>query len=222
MTLNGDVRIRPSSHAKVGMTFNRLTCDSVFWKDGATTAYGRFTCKCGKPYEGKLANVINGNTKSCGCLGAEALAARNVKHGMARTKIYDIWSAMMSRCHNPSNKRYRDYGGRGITVTEEWHQFSKFYSDMGERPVGKSLDRMDNSVGYSKENCTWVTSEDQASNKRNNRRLTAFGLTTLITWWGKLIGVSSSSLNSLLKSHHMEDIVMQKIGQEGVDYLCLR
>ena len=73
MTRIGDARIRASSHAKVGMKFNRLTCNSVFWKDGANSVYGRFTCECGKNYEGMLARVLSGNTKSCGCIGQEGV-----------------------------------------------------------------------------------------------------------------------------------------------------
>lgn len=222
MVTNGDERIRKASRGKVGLKFNQLTCLSVFWDATSNSTHGRFLCDCGNHYSIRLAAVISGNTKSCGCLAKSILESRNIKHGMARTKIYSIWADMLGRCHRPSHKKYRDYGGRGITVAAEWHNFERFYADMGERPEGKSLDRIKNHLGYCKTNCRWATNAQQATNKRNNRWIDAFGLHLPITWWGKLIGVGSSNLNQRLKKLDMEDIVYQQVGQAGVDYICAR
>ena len=88
------------------------------------------------------------------------------KHGMNKTTTYRIWSGMLSRCYNEKVKIYKYYGGRGITVCNEWHEFINFYNDMGERPLKLQLDRIDNDKGYFKENCRWVTSkENNPSNK---------------------------------------------------------
>jgi hypothetical protein len=91
---------------------------------------------------------------------------------MADTSEYDIWAAMIQRATNPKNARYADYGGRGIGVCERWLEFTNFYADMGPRPDGKSLDRVNNDLGYSPENCRWATWVEQRHNQRPHRRRT--------------------------------------------------
>lgn len=87
-------------------------------------------------------------------------------HGMAGTPIYQIWASMIQRCTNSKDKDYKDYGARGITVCKEWLKFEAFFSDMGHRPEGRSLDRRENDKGYSKDNCRWATAVEQANNRR--------------------------------------------------------
>jgi hypothetical protein len=84
-----------------------------------------------------------------------------------RDRLYWIWSAMLDRCRNSKNTAYANYGGRGIAVCERWVRFENFKSDMGDRPEGKSLDRINNDLGYSPENCRWVSRQEQNSNRRN-------------------------------------------------------
>lgn len=90
------------------------------------------------------------------------------KHGMIKTPEYASWESMRDRCNNPKSHAWRLYGARGIKVCPEWDNFSKFYEDMGKRPKGHSLDRIDNSKGYSKENCRWATQKMQCNNRRGN------------------------------------------------------
>jgi hypothetical protein len=97
-----------------------------------------------------------------------------LKHGYAQTgmkhPLYTIWSAMKDRCHNPNNKQYADYGGRGITVCDRWrNSFPNFLEDMGERPEGLTLERSDNDGNYEPSNCVWETRKKQAENRRNTR-----------------------------------------------------
>lgn len=91
-------------------------------------------------------------------------------HGKYNTKTYQCWADMKGRCANQNNRSYVNYGGRGITVCERWLSFTNFLSDMGERPEGLSLERMDNDAGYSPENCKWATRSEQNKNKRYSSR----------------------------------------------------
>lgn len=91
------------------------------------------------------------------------------KHGMCNTVEYQCWRAFKNRCMNSKNIQYKDYGGRGITVSEQWLEFENFYRDMGNRPPNHQIDRIDNNKGYSKENCRWVERKINCRNKRNNK-----------------------------------------------------
>lgn len=123
-----------------------------------------------------------------------------VKHGMAHTPIYRLWRAMHNRCKNPNVAAYPDYGGRGIVVCERWQEFENFFADMGERPEGMSLDRIDNDGPYSPENCRWATRFEQAHNKRNLHLVTAFGRTQTISDWSRETGVKLGTIWQRLAS----------------------
>ena len=119
-------------------------------------------CDCGKESVVWGGNLRRGLTKSCGC--AQALP----RHGMARTAIYKAWHGMLQRCDNPSHGAYKHYGGRGISVCHRWRDFSNFIEDMGVRPDGLELDRIDNDGNYCKENCRWVTHKVNCQNTRRS------------------------------------------------------
>jgi hypothetical protein len=106
---------------------------------------------------------------------------------------------MLSRCYNPRFEKYSSYGARGIRVCDRWrHDFSAFLSDMGERPAGMSLDRIDNDGHYSPENCRWATAEEQQANKRNTVRVTHEGRTLPLAEWSRETGINYSALRQRL------------------------
>ncbi len=149
---------------KKGDKFNFLTAIKFKHKNKNYQQYWIFRCDCGKEKIINISSVKMGKTKSCGCLHKKILTT----HGMYGTRTYTSWVAMKERCFNPNNKRYKDYGGRGITVCPRWLKFENFFEDMGDRPQGKTLDRKNNDKGYCKSNCRYATPTEQNNNKRNN------------------------------------------------------
>lgn len=120
------------------------------------------------------------------------------KHGHARkgakTATYRSWISMWARCTDKRHRYYADYGGRGIKVCARWKRFESFLADMGERPKGKTLNRVDNNKGYSKGNCKWATWIEQHNNRRDNRMLTFKGRTQPVAAWARELGVRYSTV----------------------------
>ena len=112
---------------------------------------------------------------SCGCIWREVITATKKTHGMTGTRIYRLWSMMLDRCRNPNSDYYSNYGGRGIAVCDRWQSFENFYKDMGDRPAGKTLERVDNDGPYAPWNCEWASCQVQARNKRKQSVLEGIG-----------------------------------------------
>lgn len=125
-------------------------------------------CECGR-YKTVAIGALHlglGGTKSCGCL-----LGRQPVHGMTNTSIHSRWCSIHARCYNPRKVNFKSYGGRGITVCERWHDFTLFYQDMGEPPFdGAQIDRIDSDLGYSPENCRWLSASENSSRSSEVRR----------------------------------------------------
>lgn len=129
-------------------------------------------CDCGIVKVIRRTDFVSGATRSCGCLRKEQASARSITHGLSKHPIYQTWQTMIQRCYNKKAHSYPWYGEIGVTVCDRWrYSFENFLADMGERPVGESLDRIDVYGNYEPGNVRWANSEMQAANKRELKRI---------------------------------------------------
>lgn len=150
-------------------------------------------CSCGTRVVVGGSELRTGNTRSCGCYKKDYLSVypANVKHRLTKSSEYETWKKLRSRCTDQTDPRYKDYGGRGITVCDHWdHSFKAFYEDVGPRPPGLTLERVDNNKGYSPDNCVWATRTRQQRNRRNTVFVNFKGQPTPITAVMEQMGLS--------------------------------
>ena len=185
---------------ETGNRYGRLTVLEFAGIEKRKHALWRCRCDCGNEIVVQGKNLRSGNTKSCGCLNAdkskERIVAFNTKHGKTHDPLFRRWSNMLTRCENPNAINYADYGGRGITVCEEWHDFQTFYDwamSSGYEP-GLTIDRVDNGKGYSPDNCRWATSREQAENRRSTRLFEFNGETHCLSKWARMFCVDPTNL----------------------------
>jgi hypothetical protein len=173
--------------ASVNLTGERF--GSLIAESPARTRSGRrgwvCRCDCGRRITVDQSNLKSGNTKSCGCMKSTMCSDANVTHRKSRTLVYGIWCRMIARCCNPKSSGFSSYGAKGITICDRWRQsFEAFLTDMGERPsTSHVIDRIDNSKGYSPENCRWADPKMSSRNRKGRTLLTAFGETKPLFDW---------------------------------------
>lgn len=191
-----------------GQRFGRLTAVSR----GGSKIYGgqRFTtwicvCDCGASTTVVMRSLVTGTTRSCGCLGIES----RITHGRWGTPTHHTWHSMVARCTNPKSPSYRWYGALGIVVCAEWMTFDGFLSDMGERPKGTTLDRIDVNGHYQRDNCRWADVKQQARNKTTNVNITYGGETFCVSEWAERLGVKPRALMSRLDMGWTHDRVIE-------------
>lgn len=197
------MRIKLDNRAKMptraeelsGQRFGKLTVVERMYTN-SPRAFWLCECECGNTTTARADHLKSGRTTSCGCI--------RTKHGDKRRgkteRLYRIWCAMKNRCYEKSYRQFKNYGGRGITVCEEWKNYAVFkeWSFANGYRDELSIDRIDVNGNYEPSNCRWATQEEQANNKRQNRRETFNGETHTVAEWAKIYGVKYSTLRSRL------------------------
>ena len=185
---------------ELGDKFNKLEFLEKLRTDSHGRVYSKFKCDCGNVKNIREDCVKSGNTKSCGCYYRSEERIYK-KHGMHMTDTYKIWSGMKRRCNDKNGKKAHLYALKGISYDSSWEQFEAFFNDMGERPSGMSLERIDGNKGYSKKNCCWATPKQQASNTVRNRYLVFNGERKTITQWAEHLGIKPNTLLYRIRRH---------------------
>lgn len=190
-----------------GKRFGKLLVSNYsFSYKGAV--YWQCKCDCGNDFDAKSKYLLNGDTKSCGCLISEILNKRNTKHSLSSTPEYKIWKLIKARCYNPNSTFYEHYGGRGIKMFEAWiNNFESFIQHIGYRPTPfHSVERIKNDIGYFPGNLKWATKKEQASNKRTNRIIEYNGEKLILQQWADKFNTPVSTLHSRLKVNDIKTV----------------
>ncbi len=187
-----------------GETFGRLTAHNVIGRNKHNQLLWRCTCECGTEKAVLGMCLRRGEIQSCGCYHKERTSAVHTKHGKTRTPIYAVWRSMMQRCYDKNSHAYNRYGGRGINVCPEWQSFEGFYKDMGDRPEGKSLERINNDGDYAPENVIWADAKAQARNRRSTVFIEHNGERKSLAEWSELSGVKLQTLWARIFKHGLD------------------
>jgi hypothetical protein len=181
---------------KIDMINKQFGKLKVLAEDGHLGGFLAFKClcECGSTTTVRGSSLRSGNTTSCGCVHKTMVGNLNKKHGLKHTAEYSVWQNMITRCTNSNTNFFYRYGGRGIEVSDEWRDFEKFYADMGNRPNGMTLERIDNNGSYSKENCRWATLKEQARNTRRTKLVEHNGKTQCLKDWANEVGIVYNTL----------------------------
>jgi hypothetical protein len=149
-----------------GRHFGRLTVTAAYRRNSHRHTEWRCVCHCGTETWARLSDLRTGHTQSCGCFARERSTTHGHKRGGTASPTYISWNDMITRCTCVTTGNYAAYGGRGITVCDRWQRFENFLADMGERPAGRSIDRINNAENYEPLNCRWATPKEQRANQR--------------------------------------------------------
>ena len=183
----------------IGQKYGRLLVISEAGRDKQQRVKWLCRCDCGTEKIVHGGDLRIGHTKSCGCLNRELASERNTTHGLCRTPDYKAWFAAKSRCTNPNDKHWVDYGGRGIEF--KFPDFETFLSHIGPKPSkAHTLDRIDNNGHYEPGNIRWALREAQARNRRSNRLITYQGETLCMAEWAEKFGLTRDLISYRIRA----------------------
>lgn len=168
-----------------GKVFGSLTVISKN-SSGSGTVFWNCKCKCGKTIQVSTGRLNSGNVTSCGCSKRNRIIEQNTTHGLANTRLYKIWCGMKKRCFNKNSQSYNNYGGRGISICNEWiNNFQAFYDWSISNGYSENLtiERINVNGNYCSDNCRWVTLKEQTKNQRKTIRYTLFGIEKPLIEW---------------------------------------
>jgi hypothetical protein len=209
----------------VGSHFGRLTLLAVgeertVGQKGRHARFCPFRCDCGQEILLRWDDVRSGRTMSCGCHRSNASAERRRTHGDSTAQLYKCWRGMCERCTYARHRDYKNYGGRGITVCDEWQEYPQFKAwciANGYAP-GLQIDRIDNNKGYSPDNCRWVDCITNSRNTRQNVWVTAFGESKVAAAWAedaRCVCSANTLRGRLRKGWHPEDAITKTLRPSG-------
>ena len=195
----------------IGKKFGKLTVIKNVGIDKKYNTLWLCKCDCGNEKIVARYKLTIGNTKSCGCLKKQHCSNLHKIHGLSNTKIGYTWRGMKSRCYNPKNENYKNYGGRGIKVCDEWlNDFMNFYnwSINNGYKEDLSIDRINSDGNYEPNNCRWIPWKEQTRNTRRNRMITYNNETHCLAEWAEILGIDYSKLkNKINKTKDFQEAI---------------
>lgn len=189
-----------------GKKYNRLTAIKPIGRRKSGNYIWLCKCECGKFCEVEGSLLRSGKQLSCGCYISERITKMNTKHNGFGTRLYEIWRQMHRRCYGEFQQSYKDYGGRGISVCDEWHDFSVFREWAYKNGYSETLtiDRIDVNGNYKPSNCRWATMKQQANNRRSNHTIKYIGVSHTISEWADILGVNQTTLWKKLQMNNWD------------------
>lgn len=185
-----------------GQVYGQMT---VIELAGRTPVRWLCRCDCGREKVVRACNLRAGDTTTCGCSWGKKKVTHGHTRGGQRSRTYQCWGSMLTRCRNSKARAYQNYGGRGISVCPRWLTFENFLADMGECPPGMTIERRDNDGGYEPENCYWTPKGAQAQNTRASHHITIAGETRCLAEWLRVFGISKRAFYQRVKKGWTEE-----------------
>lgn len=205
-----NARKRSAALVPIGSRFGTLT---VIGHEIGSKVYYRVRCDCGVEKTVKQKQSLI-KSKSCGCLTKKIISASRTRHGMTDTPTWKSWRSMHERCYLRAHKSFVDYGGRGIVVCDSWHRFENFFADMGERPNGMQLDRVDNNGNYEPGNCRWATPRQNCNNRRSCHVVSYQGEELTMSQWARRLDIAVDTLAWRLKNWSVDDALSRPLKEQ--------
>lgn len=191
----------------IGTKWGLLTVIAKSNKRTSTYVLYECECDCGGKKLSTMTRLKSGRNISCGCKrfsGLKNAIDASKTHEMSKTATYKTWQSMRQRCENPNSDQYPNYGGRGLSVCSRWSKFENFLEDMGERPKGKTIDRINSNDGYHPANCRWASNKTQSNNRRNSVKVKVFDEWLSVRDAAESLGMTVSGIRHRYRRGSME------------------